>query len=197
MGVLYNELIALGEIFITMAENDTVDFTDESKAEFSSLANSFSDTGDLQMLKNGKLVSGFNLTFVGSSGFTGWRGLENDFITLIYPENQLEWGSPYFEFNTLKGRLNQLDATNYDKILVEMKGAVGGETFDILVKDKYDSRDGTETRLQVSLTKQWKVYEYDIAQFKTLDKSMVRVPLAFVFEGPKGRKIHIKSLKYK
>jgi len=197
MGVLYNELIALGEVFITMAENGSVDFTDESKAEFSSITNSFSDTNDLHMLINGKLVSGYNIAFSGSSGFTGWSSLANDFITLIYPENQLEWGSPYFEFYALKGRINQLDATNYNKILIEMKGDIGGETFDITVKDKYDSRDGTETRLQVSLTNQWKVYEYNIAQFKTLNNSMVKIPLAFVFEGSKGRKIHIKSLKYK
>ena len=197
MGVLYSELIALGEVFITMAENGSVDFTDESKAEFNSITNSFSDSNDLHMLINGKLVSGYNMAFSASSDFTGWSRIENDFITLIYPENQLEWGSPYFEFYALKGRISQLDATNYNKILVEMKGDVGGETFEITVKDKYDSRDGAETRLQVSLTNQWKVYEYDIAQFKTLDKSKVKIPLAFVFEGSKGRQIHLKSLKYK
>jgi hypothetical protein len=78
-----------------------------------------------------------------------------------------------------------------------MKGESGGETFEIGMKDVNDPPDGSESKIKIELTDEWKVYEFETNKFVTADMNRIMVPLAFVFEGPMGRKIHVKSVQFK
>lgn len=84
---------------------------------------------------------GFNL-------YCNWNSIEGSYIGLNYPSNTLECGSPYFEVNTLFGRVKQMEFSKYNILQVEMKRVVGGETFEVGVKDKYDVRNRTSARLK-------------------------------------------------
>lgn len=193
----YDDLITLGENYIKMVENGETDFSAESKMELRSILDTFSNPDELAILINGKITSGFNISFAASSNYTDWNSFEDNYITLNYPSNTLEWGNPYFGVFALFGRVTHMDFSKYNTLEVEMKGAVGGETFEIGVKDMYDLRDGSSTRLEVTITDQWDIYEFDLAEIKTLDKSNVSVPFAIVFEGSKGRQVHVKTIKFK
>ena len=78
-----------------------------------------------------------------------------------------------------------------------MKGETGGEQLEIAMKDKNDPPDGSESRVKIELTDQWKIYEIQTNQFKTADMQFIMVPLGFVFQGPLGRRIHIRSIQFK
>jgi hypothetical protein len=197
MVYFYNDLIALGETFIKMSKNGEMDFSEESKMELRSILDTFSNPEELAVLINGQTTKGFNINYASSAHYGGWNTIEDSYISLNYPDNRLEWGNPYFEVNALFGRVKQMDFSKYTTLMVEMKGAVGGESFEVGVKDKYDLRDGTSTRLEMTLTNQWNLYEFDLSKIKTLDKSMVSVPFAIVFEGSKGMQVHIKTIKFK
>jgi hypothetical protein len=197
MVYFYNDLISLGENYIKMVKNGEMDFSAESKMELRSILDTFSNSEELAILINGQTTNGFNINFAASSSYSEWNRFEDNYITLNYPSNTLEWGNPYIEVNALFGRVTHMDFSKYNTMLVEMKGAVGGETFEVGAKDKYDLRDGSSTRLEISITDQWVTYEFDLAKIRTLDKNFVKVPLAIVFEGPKGRQVHIKTIKFK
>ena len=70
----------------------------------------------------------------------------------------------------------------YDKIVLELKGDAGGETIKVNMKDRDDPDDGTQTDIELQLTDQWKVYEIDLADFKTADLRTLHVVLGFLFE---------------
>ena len=78
-----------------------------------------------------------------------------------------------------------------------MRGETRGETFEIGMKDINDPADGTESKIKIKLTDEWKVYEFETNQFLTADMNRIMVPLSFVFEGPIGKKINIRSVQFK
>lgn len=90
-----------------------------------------------------------------------------------------------------------MDFSPYSSVYLEMKGDVGGEVFDVTMKDVNDPPDGSESRVEIQLTDKWKVYEIETKQFVTADMNRIMVPLAFVFEGSEGKKIKVRSIQFK
>ena len=115
---------------------------------------------------------------------------------LTYPDKTFLWGSPYFTIEALNGRVTEMDFTKFSKVILEMKGAQGGEEFWLMMKDKYDPPDGTESRAEIKLTDTWQTYEVPTSEFKTADMKMIETPLGFVFIGDKGLEIHVKNIKF-
>jgi hypothetical protein len=114
-----------------------------------------------------------------------------------YPANSYDWASSYFAVNALNGRVDEMDFSTYSSVVIEMRGEKGGEVFEIGMKDINDPPDGSESKIKIELTDEWKVYEFETDQFVTADMNRIMVPLAFVFEGPMGRKIHVKTVQFK
>ncbi len=195
---LYDQQILLGEKYIEMVEKQELNFDEQTKIDFSGILYSYSEVGILNLMVNGKVPSGFGLLYAQSSNkyYPGIR-FEEDHINLTYPENRLDWGSPYFNIRALNGRVTEMDFTKFEKVVLEMKGAVGGESFALMMKDKYDLPDGKEARVDITVTNAWKTYEVPIAQFETADKKIIETPLGFVFLGAEGRTISVRSIQFK
>jgi len=107
-----------------------------------------------------------------------------------------DWGSPFLTINALNNRVAEMDFTKYKNITLEMKGVIGGEHFDLMMKDKYDLPDGKESRVNITLTNEWKTYEVPIKQFESADKKVIQTPLGFVFLGNEGRTIYVRSIQF-
>ena len=65
---------------------------------------------------------------------------------------------------------------------------LGERFFDITMKDVKDPPDGSETRVKIELTTDWKLFEIETNRFVTADMKRIMVPMAFVFEGSEGKK---------
>ncbi len=194
---LYDQQIQLGEKYIEMVDKGEMNFDEQTKIDFSGILYSYSEVGILNLMVNGKVPSGFGLLYAQSSNkyYSGIQ-FEDDHIILTYPENTFDWGSPYFNIKALNGRVTEMDFTNFEKVVLEMKGAVGGETFALMMKDKYDLPDGKESRVDITLTNTWETYEVPIDRFETADKKIIETPLGFVFLGGEGRTIHVRSIQF-
>lgn len=198
MSKLYSKQIILGEKFIEMVNNQQMNFDEQTKIEFSSILNSYEGINQLNLLVNGKVPSNFGILYAQSSN-EYYPGIEfkEGHIVLTYPGKKFTWGSPFFTIEALNGRVTEMDFSKYKNVVLEMKGAKGGEEFYITMKDKFDPPDGSESRVPLTLTKVWKTYQVPINKFKTADKSNIRTPLAFVFIGEKGNTIHVRSIRFK
>ena len=194
---IYEEQILMGNKLVDMVKNSKTAFNQQTKLDFSGLLYSFADADLVSILINGKVPTGFDIRYTSSKLLSDYFSNENDYLILEYPENTFDWGSPYFWVNALDGRVNEMDFSNYTKILIEMKGEIGGETFEVTMKDKNDPLDGSESKVKIELTDEWKIYEIETNQFITADLKIISVPLAFVFTGSKGRKIHVRSILFK
>lgn len=193
----YEEQILMGNTLIRMIENGETEFDEKTKLDFSGILFNNSSTDMLSVLINGKKSSGFALQIVASNFMNNIYSYEDGYMELRYPENRVQWASPYFEVSALRGRVQEMDFSDYSKMVVEMKGAKGGERFEIAMKDKNDPPDGTETRMAIELTDQWQTYEYDLSVFKTADLQNINVPFGIVFQGTEGRTIQLRTIQFK
>ncbi|MBT8254849.1 MAG: hypothetical protein KJN68_12825 [Bacteroidia bacterium] len=193
----YEEQILMGSTIVDMIQNSETAFDTQTKLDFSGILYSFSDADILGILINGKVPTGFTLRNAASGLLEDYFTNEEDCLGIEYPEKTYDWASPYFEVGALGGRVNEMDFSGYTKLVLEMKGAVGGESFEIAMKDKNDPSDGSESRVKIELTDDWKTFEIETSQFKTADMKNIMVPFAIIFQGPVGRKIQIRSIQFK
>ena len=197
MAQLYEQQIMLGEKYIEMVEKGEINFNEQTKIDFSGTFYSYAEVDVLNLMVNGKIPSDFGMIYAQPSNvyYNGIK-LENDAIILTYPENTYEWGSPFFTINALNNRVTEMDFTKYKNVTLEMKGAVGGEQFALMMKDKYDLPDGKESRVDITVTNTWETYKVAIDQFATADKKIIETPLGFVFLGGEGKTIYVRSIQF-
>jgi hypothetical protein len=187
----------LGEKYIEMIENEQREFDQQTRIEFSGILNSYDEVDELNLLVNGQVPPNFIMIYA-QSGEELYPGInfEKDYVILDYPDNTLLWGSPYFAIEALNGRVTEMDFSKYTKVILEMKGEQGGEEFALMMKDKFDPPDGTESRFDIKLTDTWETYEVPLSAFKTADMKIIETPLGFVFIGDQGLKIHVRSIRF-
>lgn len=191
----YEEQILMGKTLIRMIEQGETAFDEQTKLDFSGIL--FSNSDMISVLINGKKPTGFALQIVASGFMNNFHSYEEGYLELRYPENRVQWASPYFEVSALRGRVQEMDFSDYSKMVLEMKGEKGGERFDIAMKDKNDPPDGTEARISMELTDQWQTYEFDLSEFKTADLKTINVPFGIVFQGSQGQTIQLKTIQFK
>ena len=194
---LYEEQILMGNKLISMINNSNYTFDQQTKLDFSGILFSFGDVDLVSILINGQVPTEFELRYASSGVGSGHFSREKDYVVIEYPENTYDWGSPYFIVNALKGRVHEMDFSPYQKLLIEIKGETGNEEFQVTMKDKNDPPDGTESRVDLKISSKWKIYEIETSQFVTADMEIIEVPLAFVFQGPVGQNIHLRSVQFK
>jgi|GEM_PF-476490 hypothetical protein len=193
----YQEQILMGEKLVEMIRKSKTDFDQQTKLDFSGILFSFGDADIISLLINGEVPTGFNLNYAASDIFRGYTSKQKNYLVIEYPANSYAWASAYFSIDALYGRVNEMNFSTYSKVTIEMRGETGGETFEIGMKDINDPADGTESKIKIKLTDEWKVYEFETNQFLTADMNRIMVPLSFVFEGPIGKKINIRSVQFK
>ncbi len=197
MGPMYDIQILLGEKYIDMVKKDQKDFDEETRVQLSGILNTYDEVNTLNLIVNGNLSTNFAMIYAQHSNkyYPGIK-FENDYVVLTYPEKTFLWGSPYFSIEALNGRVTEMDFTKYNKVVLEMKGAEGGEEFWLMMKDKYDPPDGTESRAEIKLTDTWQTYEVPTSEFQTADMEIIETPLGFVFIGDKGLEIHVRNIQF-
>lgn len=137
------------------------------------------------ILVNGALVSGFGMGMDDSRQLRNWLFTTTNSLRMQYPGG-LDWGAVFI---TVGGdpvdppRPSQ-DFSQYTRLAIEMKGASGGECFQIGMKDANDPDDGSETKRSVTLTADWKTYEFNLSDFTTCQLNRVYVVTEFVFPCP-------------
>ncbi len=194
---LYRDQILMGNKLIEMLRNSETTFDQQTKLDFSGILFSFADADLISILINGEVPTGFDLRYASSGENDYYFSKEIDYLVIEYPEKTYDWASPFFIVNALNGRVNEMDFSSYSKLYIEMKGETGDEAFEITMKDKNDPPDGTESRITLELTDEWKIYEIETNKFVTADMKTIMVPLAIVFKGPIGEKIYVRSIQFR
>jgi hypothetical protein len=165
------------------------------------------------ILIDGKSASskGFSIKVSDSEMRGGWLGRHAGYFKMKYSED-LSWMTLYFTagespispIRPLVGHSE--DFSEYNYLVVEMKGEVGGECVLVGIRDTDDPDDRSETRKAVEVTAEWAEYWIDLKFFARRDPSesplvlgKIYMPaeLAFPCGARAGTQIvYVKNIKY-
>ena len=158
-------------------------------------------TADYDVMLNGVIVAetGFGMGVDDSKQLRNWIQPTTSSMCLTYPTG-LSWGALFI---TVQGDPKDpprpwIDISACSKITVEMKGEVGDELVYLGLKDKDDPDTGIETKIPVTLTKDWKIYEFLLSSFKSCDLTKVYVVTEFVFQSNSSTsalKVYVKNIR--
>lgn len=195
----YDNLLRLGNKFIEMVESKQMNFDKQTKLDFSGILYSYEDSELINVFINGKTTNGFELHHASNTnqGVDNPFDFQDDYTIFNYPQNQLKWTVFYIQVAALQGRVEEINLSEFSKVIVEMKGAQGDEQFQMTMKDILDPPDGSESRVTMNLTDEWATYEIELDQFQTADMKTISMALGFIFIGDKGQSIHVRSIKFK
>lgn len=214
----YDRLDRLGKAFIRMVEHGSMEFDDETSMILDNIYIPSQGTGYADIIIDGQIswhayrlldVDSNRSKVVGTSvdpvdGNWNWepgsvfnyKSIEQseDSLHLIYPGGA-NWAAFSFVVLTSSEPRRHIDYSQFDKLQLELKGDLGGETVLVNIKDVEDPDDGSQTNIELQLTDQWKTYEIDLEDFKNADLSMLYVPLAFLFFD-KPQSFSVRTVRY-
>lgn len=126
-----------------------------------------------------------------------WVSNLPDSLQAAYPSGQ-QWGfvGAVLRGSTTLGSRPGRDLSGYKTLQLDLRGAVGGETVQIGIKDNTDSDDGTETRKTETLSTNWQTFTYTLADFRMADLTRVYLLFELVFNGTGGRTVFLRNVRY-
>ena len=193
--IKYENLQIIGHILNEMIMDERTYFTEKNKFQLAKLFDRFSSYGYPKLVSEGAITGLYD--FAGAtSNPEEWliADFEEDEIAIRFPA--LAWGS-LFLFNGT-GMIEQLrlkDFSIYTKLKLELRGAQGGEVVFIGLKDVSNPTDGSETKVELTLTNEYKTYEIPLSSFKPTDISKLFMPFSIIFE-KEPAEMFIRSIEY-
>jgi hypothetical protein len=149
---------------------------------------------------NGKtLAAGYDMGLNTDSGRTDWLKKTGKEFILSYPEGQ-SWGAVFITVGkpqSDEGKRLTSNYSIYDTLVISMRGAHGGENIEIGIKDVSDPDNGSETKVQTTLSKHYKQYSFSLAGFSTANLQKLYVVTEFVFSSQAAETIYVNSIKVK
>jgi hypothetical protein len=205
----YEKLDHLGRAFRKMVETGTMDFDEAIIRTLDDIYDPRSGIGDPTVIVDGQLslhsyslinadandprVS-YEASLANSKSPFGYNSIERTGDRLqIYYKGGVEWAGIWF--HSPDGPTAPRDYSVFEKLVLELKGDVGGETIHVNLEDRDDPTDGTSTKVPLTLTDQWQTYEISLADFETADLEILTIPFGFVFyQEPVA--FSVRSVKY-
>lgn len=92
-----------------------------------------------------------------------------------------EWASAYFSGDGGEIGRPHMDFSRFNHLVLELKGSLGGEEVQIIMKDVDYPDDIAPVDVPLVLSDDWQTYEIDLAVFAPNDLSRLTVPLGFNF----------------
>ena len=190
----YEKLLALARLVTEMAEAGSYDFDEHARRILADIDAVEQGAGHSRVVQKGKLSlgqyrPGFAYPYYADGHFVSRQQyIDHDYAShgdgalQINVKRGLPWAVFFFDLQDRSNTLGRpsADFTRFDRILLELKGANGGERLLLHMKDKDDPDDGSQTNLEIVLSEQWETYEFDLADFENADISKLSLVLGFL-----------------
>lgn len=146
----------------------------------------------------GKLTPGFDEGVNSSAGITSWVNPNpaDNSQKMSCPSNQA-WCAMWLSYGpTLAGFPRPgLDLSSYSALLVELRGD-STKTITIGVKDNTHADDGTETKVRVLLTSDWRTYAIPLTSFSPSAINKLYLVCEFVWDTNSPWTAYVRTVRY-
>jgi len=145
-----------------------------------------------------KLTIGYDIGVDSSERMHNWFKDEGGDFVMNYPDGQT-WGAVFITVgnpNSSPQERQFKNFSNFNTLIISMKGANGGEKVDIGIKDRTNPDDGSEIKKTVTLTNTYSEYRFALKDFSTVDIQNLYVVTEFVFGNNSPCRIFVNSIKF-
>ena len=148
---------------------------------------------------NGReLTLGYDIGVDSSGKMHNWLEDRGNELVMTYPDGQT-WGAVFITVGQAKRSSKERQVknfSNFDTLIISMKGARGGEKVDIGIKDRTDPDDGSEAKKTVTLTSTYSEYRFSLQEFRTADLQNLYVVTEFVFAKNSPCNVFVNLVKF-
>lgn len=146
----------------------------------------------------GQLTPGFDEGVNSSAGITNWVNPNpaDNSQKMSCPPNQA-WCAMWLSYGpTLSGFPRPgIDMSSYSTMLVELRGD-STKTITIGVKDNTHADDGTETKVRVLLTSDWRTYAIPLSSFGPSAINRLYLVCEFVWDASSPWTAYVRTVRY-
>ncbi|MDX1472514.1 MAG: DUF6090 family protein [Flavobacteriaceae bacterium] len=195
---LFLELKFLGKTIVSLIDQRTLDASEDIMRSVELYNSDFSNTSQEEVVIEGILPKNVTIFTASNLGFDAVKtDAEENYIEFDVQPG-LEWAAAMFVVDSLGQNIRAgKDYSKYKSIQVELRSDQEGEEIMLSLKDKFDKDDGTEARVDIRLSQEWKTYRFNLEEsFPTADLSNLHQLAGFVILNPKGLKIYVRNIKF-
>jgi hypothetical protein len=194
--IKYENLLLTGKALHQMIVSRSKSFTPEIKKSLEAVHDEYGDRPYPKIMRNGVTTSGNSYGVASAQGNTGVNIQFLDSLTAVqfYPQ---AWGVYYSYVGDGVIDPNRIrDFSSFDTLRIKMRGTEGGEAIQIALKDKSNPTDGSETKVPLTLGKEWKNYDIPLTSFAPTNLEELFIVASIIVEN-KALTVEIKDIEYR
>ena len=150
---------------------------------------------DQVILNGATLGNGVNVGLNTSGNRTDWLSNDGSSLIMQYPSLQ-SWGVVFFTFGPAGtvGSRQSRDLSGCSNLELEISGDPG--SVDIGVQDWQQAPDGSEPKVTIQVSNEWRTVSIPLSQLARADLKHVYVPAEIVFGGSQAQIVRVRSIRY-
>ncbi|WP_235299368.1 DUF6090 family protein [Portibacter marinus] len=193
--IKYENIIITGNVLKKMIIDGESSFSQESLDQLSRVYNEYDDTPYAKVMRSGYVTHGYDR---GIASAYNSQGVNFQFLgshATIQFKNE-PWAVLYFYTGYGVPDPNRVkDFSNFETLRLKLRGTQGGEKVDIALKDITNPTDGSETKVQLTLTNEWQFYDISLNKFKPTNMEKLFMVTSFITEN-QAITIEVESIEF-
>ena len=193
--VNYENLSVLGKEIIRMIDKGQQAFDSISNKNLAALYNINSNDGYSKVIVDGVTNAAFYEFGLASADNVLIEMKQGVNETMAKIPHQ-DWAAVYLRNpSSVQAQFPTKDFSAYKSIRLELKGEREGKPIYFALKDADDPDDGSESRVPIELSTDWKTYEFDLSEFKTANLEKLFLVAIFIVLD-EARTFRIRNIEY-
>jgi hypothetical protein len=156
-----------------------------------------------EIFVQGQLLAHYHIGVDTSGRQRAWFSTSDGALEMAYPADQ-RWGAVFITVGEPTNPPRPWkDFSDFDSIVLELRGEKGVEVIAVAIKDPGDQNDGKEATIPLHLTGQFRTYEIPLSRFASEQLripgglSQLNVVLQFIFTGPQAQTVYARNIRYR
>ncbi|MFY0593109.1 hypothetical protein [Roseivirga sp.] len=191
----YDNLISIGKELTRLISLNSQNYDTESTKAISKIFDRFGNEGYPILIADGYMTPYYSdLEAYSQQTPNVFTSIMEKHFSMDFPA--MDWAVQYMYVG--KGSIEQLstkDFSSYKNIRIEMKGNLGGEQIYFSIKDETNPTDGSEAKVLLEMTDDWKWYEIPLTEFEGTNLEKLFMPAAFIFEND-AASVSVRNVEY-
>lgn len=193
--IKYENIIITGNVLKKMILTRESTFTPEAIDQLAQVYDQYGDTPYSKVMRSGYETKGYDRGVASAYNNTG---VNFQFLGThaAIQFKSVPWATAYFYVGYGVPDPDRVkDFSKFETLRLRLRGIRGGEQVAVSLKDVSNPTDGSETKVQLSLTNEWQYYNIPLHKFKPTNMEKLFMVTTFISEN-QAMTIEVESIEF-